>query len=104
MVSDLVSLRRDASSSSALEVSFRDPLFPVNCSLQFNEVFVNSAASQYVCLKNECSQICLSHIVSVSRKRVKGAYILYTLTCADHMSDGIPAQIPVRIKIYEKTT
>lgn len=100
MVSDLVSLRRDASRSSEFEVSFRDPLFPINCSLQFSEVFVNASASQYVCLKNECSQICFSHIRSVSRKKVKNAYILYTLTCIDHLSDGVPAQIPIQIKIF----
>ena len=97
-------LRDEAVGYNSFTTSFKNPLSPISMSLRFNQIFVNLSASPHVCLKNECSQICISHIKSVKRREHENIGITYILTCLDYTLSDDPAEQVIEINFSKKSS
>lgn len=100
----LSKLRDEATGYNNFVLGIKNPLSPVSMSLMFNQIFVNLSASPHICLKNEYSQICISHIKSVRRREHETLGVTYVLTCLDYTLGDDPAENVIEINFSKKTS
>lgn len=79
--------RSEVGRYSKFVLTYNDPLRPVSLSTQFDKIAVSISASPYVALRNETTQLCISHINRIlKRKTTKGAQT-YLFYCSDYSPD-----------------
>ena len=93
----LSTLRTEAAEYRSFIARFQNPLSPLSMSIRFDQLFVNLSASPYICLKNEYSQICISHIKSLKRRERESSGITYVLTCFDYSYSDDPMENVIEI-------
>lgn len=99
---DHVTLRGDAANAKTFELVWKDPLFPVNASLLFDQIHVTAGANLCIDLKNAHSRLTISHIAEIKRIKLETSCTVYRIKCADHLADGAPESIIFKLKMFRE--
>lgn len=94
----ITEFRNIVAESGSVYLHIRNPLSPIDMTMRFDKAYVNTSASPYVCLSNEYSQITISHIKSIHRKKEEDAGIVFSLLCLDYANPSEPAEISLDLE------
>lgn len=88
--------------SGSVYIHIRNPLSPIDMTMRFDRAYVNTSASPYVCLSNEYSQVTISHIKSIHRKKEENVGIVFSLLCLDYANPHDPTEITLDLECVKK--
>jgi len=88
----LAVFRNEVAGCDNFVMTMRDAFSPIDVSVTFNRIHICVSASQYICLKNDCSQVVIKHIKSIRKRARANEPTTYVITCNDYRSrdtDGL---------------
>lgn len=90
--------KNDISTYGSFRVTNGDPFFPLSINAMFDKIIVNNSASPYIILKNDCAELCISHVKSIQKQYENGKHVIYTLVCQDYSCSDDPFDIVLEIE------
>lgn len=79
----LAVFRNEVADCNRFVLTTKDAFSPIDVSVTFDSIHICVSASQYICLRNDCSQVVVKHIKSIKPKG-ENAGMVYTITCSDY--------------------